>query len=293
VQAAAQAFLHPDQAVILVVGDKQQVYHKLEPLSSDKSNAVMELDENGKPWQEDITPVSDRTADEVIEAYLKAIGGRSHIALVEDLRRVMTAPMGGMELTVTEWYGPGRKYRSEARAGTMVMEEVILDGTRAGRKGTESQEELTDVDLQDLQFNAAPVPELDFTGYVDRKVLAGRTTVNGKEAYKVLLMTQHGTTVADYFDVTTGLKLQRTEQKFMMGRNMRVTTTYGDYRTVGGVQFPHSITQGGGAMGMVSFTVKEIVVNKGTIPGFFETGLPEIVEPTEYETDPEGGLEGQ
>jgi hypothetical protein len=46
-------------------------------------------------------------------------------------------------------------------------------------------------------------------------------------------------------------------------------------------------------MGVVSFTVKEIAVNKGTIPGFFETGLPDVVEPTEYETDPEGGLEGQ
>lgn len=293
VQAAAQAFLHPDQAVILVVGDKQQVYHKLEPLSLDKSNAVLELDENGKPWEEDVTPVSDRTADEVIEAYLKALGGRTKVALVEDLRRVMTAPMGAQELSVTEWYAPGRKYRSEARAGTMVLEEVVLDGTRAGRKGPEGQEELTDVDLQDLMFTAAPVPEMELTGFVDRKVLAGRTTVNGKEAYKVILMTQHGTTVADYYDAATGLRLQRTEQKFMMGRNMRITTTYGDYKAVAGVMFPHSIGQGGGPMGVVSFTVKEIAVNKGTIPGFFETGLPDVVEPTEYETDPEGGLEGQ
>jgi hypothetical protein len=215
------------------------------------------------------------------------------VALVEDLRRVMTAPMGAQELSVTEWYAPGRKYRSEARAGTMVLEEVVLDGTRAGRKGPEGQEELTDVDLQDLMFTAAPVPEMELTGFVDRKVLAGRTTVNGKEAYKVILMTQHGTTVADYYDAATGLRLQRTEQKFMMGRNMRITTTYGDYKAVAGVMFPHSIDQGGGPMGVVSFTVKEIAVNKGTIPGFFETGLPDVVEPTEYETDPEGGLEGQ
>jgi len=89
--------------------------------------------------------------------------------------------------------------------------------------------------------------------------------------------------------------VKRVEQKFMNGSNQRITTTYGDHRTVGGVQFPYRIGQTGGALGRVQFTVTELEVNKGVLPALFATGLPPIVEPTEFETDPDGynGIEGQ
>ena len=295
VQAAAQAFLHPDQAIILVVGDLASFDTELAALSRDRSYPVMQLDENGAPWEEEITPITDRKAETVIEDYLKAIGGRNLVGQVKNMRRVMSVQRGAEELKVTEWFGTDRQYRSETTLGKQQLEAVIHDGQRAGRTDAQGQVELTDVDLQDLQFYAAPVPELDLTGRLDRMVLAGRTEVDGKEAYKVILMTQHGTTVADYFDAATGLKLKRMEQKFMNGSNQRIITTYGDYRTVGGVQFPYRIGQTGGALGRVQFTVTELEVNKGVLPGFFTTGLPPIVEPTEFETDPDSlkGIEGQ
>ncbi|MBK9515470.1 MAG: insulinase family protein [Flavobacteriales bacterium] len=295
VQAAAQAFLHPDQAIILVVGDLASFDVELAALSRDRSNPIMQLDENGAPWEEDITPVTDRKAEDIIEGYLKAIGGRNLVGQVKDMHRVMTVQRGDKELKVSEWFGPDGHYRSETTLGDQRTELLVHDGLRAGRTDAQGQVELTDVDLQDLQFNAVPVRESDLVGRLDRMVLAGRTEVEGKDAYKVILMTQHGTTVADYFDVATGLKVKRVEQKFMNGSNQRITTTYGDHRSVGGVQFPYRIGQTGGTLGRVQFTVTELDVNKGVLPALFTTGLPPIVEPTEFETDPDGynGIEGQ
>ena len=57
-----------------MVGDLASFDVELAALSRDRSNPIMQLDENGAPWEEDITPVTDRKAEDVIEGYLKAIG---------------------------------------------------------------------------------------------------------------------------------------------------------------------------------------------------------------------------
>jgi hypothetical protein len=117
VKAAAEAFLHPDNAVLFVVGDKEEVYNKLVPLSRDIVAPVFELDENGEPWNETLTPVTDRTPEQVIDAYIEAIGGRAAAAKLNDVKLVYATTLGGMNITITQWYGRGGLYRSETRMG--------------------------------------------------------------------------------------------------------------------------------------------------------------------------------
>jgi hypothetical protein len=83
-----------------------------------------------------------------------------------------------------------------------------------------------------------------------------------------------GTDIYDYFDTVTGLKLRREEQRMMGGKTILITTDYKDHKAEGGVLYPRTLVQSGGPMGTITLAVKEVVVNKGTLPGFFETGLP-------------------
>ncbi|MEO8590939.1 MAG: pitrilysin family protein [Flavobacteriales bacterium] len=278
VQAAAESFLYPDNAVILVVGDRKSIYYKLKPLSMDEDQTVIELDENGDPYAEDLTPVSDRTVDQVIEAYLTALGGRAAIAKITDLRMEMGTTVNGKAETITKWFGPHGKFRSETKIGNFTMEEVVLDGSRASRKNQLTEkEELQDIDLLDLRMNARPVPETDLAEHVERMYLTGRTTVDGKPAYKVTMMTNAGTTILDYYDVQTGLKLRRVDQKFMYGKSLNIVTDYADYKAVNGVLFPHTIVEGGGpAGGEITINVNAIVANKGIAPALFDTKLPPV-----------------
>lgn len=278
VRAAAEAFLHPDNAVILVVGDKDAIFAKLEPLSRATEPAVLELDYNGQVYHEELTPVTDRSASEVVEAYLAAIGGRTAIERIKDLRSEVTTELGGAPVTLTQWYGPGGCYRSEMKvAGTLVQEE-ILDGKRAVRKGQEGSEELQDIDLLDLMLNGYPVPEAHLAETTERLILGGSTNLKERLVYKVVMMTNGGSTVSDYYDAETGLKLRRVDQKFMVGRSMNIVTDYSDYKAEGGVLFPRVIEQRGGPMGSVAMTVRTIEVNKGLTPSFFKTGLPPVQE---------------
>ncbi|MEZ4755622.1 MAG: pitrilysin family protein [Flavobacteriales bacterium] len=290
VQAAAQAFLHPDQAVILVVGDLERVEEGLAELSMDRARPVQRLDEDGALWEEAITPVTDRKAEDVISAYITAVGGRNAIAKAAHMRRAADGTLRGQPVRYTEWYAPGRLYRAESVVNDIPAEELVYDGERAARRDPNGQEELTDVDLQDLVFFAHPVPEADLEGRLDRMVLAGRTLVGERPAYKVMLMTQHGTSVADYFDAENGLLLQRVEEKFMAGRNLRVVTTYADHAPFEGLVLPTRIVRRGHPAGRLELTVGTVEFGRVPATGFFATGLPPVVEPTEFETDPDEWL---
>ena len=278
VMEAAQAFLFPDNAAILVVGDKQTLLPKLEPLSRSTNPAVLELDYNGSMYVEELTPVSDRKVGQVLEAYITAIGGRTAIDKLGGVLMRVTTEMGGMPIAIKQWYGTNGGFRTETKAGEMMLQEEIYDGARAVRKSPQGEEELQDVDLSDLQFNGHAVPEMHYGKTTERMVLSGRTEIDGRSAYKVTLMTPSGTSVGDYFDTETGLKLRRVDNKFMYGKSLTITTDYSDYKAVGGVLFPHTISQSGGPTGAMVLKVTDIETGKTLLPSFFETGLPPYPE---------------
>jgi zinc protease len=289
VQAAAAAFLHPDQAVILVVGDLEQFEEGLAAISMDRSRPVLRLDEDGALWEEPITPVTDRSAEDVMAAYIRAVGGGEAIAEAAHMRRTASGSLNGRPLRYTEWFAPGRKYRSETVVNDIPVEEVIHDGERAARRGEQGQEELTDVDLQELVFFAHPVPEWDMEGRLDRMVLAGRTPVGDRAAYKVVVMTQHGTTIADLFDTETGLLVRRVEEKYMAGRNVRIVSRFSDYAEYHGLMLPTHIVRTGHPAGRMELTLGAVEVGPQAVAVPFDTGLPPVVEPEEYVTDPGDG----
>lgn len=275
VQEAAEAFLRPDKAVVFVVGDKQRIAKGLERFSMQTNMPIWQVDENGDRWREPpLERVRDRTAEQVMEAYVAALGGKQAIGRIRDLRIEMSAEVGGMTLAMTNWYGEGGQFRSETRVGSTVVQEVILDGRRAMSRGPQGVQELEDIDLEQVKRAAYPVPEVAPSRMAESMALVGRTQVNGREAYRLDIQTHAGTTITDHYDAVTGLRLRREELLNMGGRSVMITTEAADLEPVDGVLFPRTIMQSGGPMGTITMKVTSIAVNKGLLPGFFETGLP-------------------
>lgn len=279
VQAAAEAFLHPDNAVILVVGDAKKLRERLQPLSWATNPAVLELDHNGDYFVEQFEQVPGLTADQVIERYLTAIGGREAIGRITDMRMEIETEMQGVPLSIVQWYGPDGLFRSETKSNGALIQEEVFDGERAARRGPQGEQELEDMDLGELIFNGHAVPELHYARTAERVILAGRIGVEGRPAHKLQVMLGSGGSVGDYYDAQSGLKVKRMEQKYLNERTYTITTEYADYEPAGGVSFPRTITQSGGPMGELVMKVKAITLNTGLKPAFFATNLPERVVP--------------
>lgn len=266
VLAAAKKFLKPDNAAILVVGDKEEVANGLAVISFDQQ--VLYLDNNGDRWKEAAEPAPPGvTAESVIEAYLTACGGRGAISAIKDLSITMEGSMMGQPVTMTQHYGFPNKYASETRSGYTVMEKTVFDGARGKSTGPMGEKELVDLDLEYILQNAYPFPEMHYADFHHKLVLGGIVETLGKKTYKITGLTENGGIFYEYYDTQTGFKVRRVEPRVTEQGHLTTITTLKDYRPEGGVQFPRLVEQNVGID--LVFTVTEIKVNKGSPAGAF------------------------
>ena len=266
VRRAAMVFLNPDQASVLVVGDKSAIGNRITPLSYRKSLA--QLDVHGDPYREEVLPAPPgMTAEQVVEKYLEACGGSPTIAGIRDLHMRMTATMQGIPVTVDQYFSvPGKRLTVMRANGQELQREVLSDG-RAQRTSPAGTEDIIEMELEDMVFEAHPFPEERYAER-GRMVLPGVVDLDGRKAYKVVMMADNGNGFTEYYDMESGFKLRREEFRTTAQGNLNIVTEYQDYRPENGIQFPHLIEQVAG-MRMV-LTVKEVAVNEGLDPALFE-----------------------
>ncbi len=267
IQAAANRYLHPDNAMILVVGDKEQVANKLAGYSLE--NAVLYYDVNGDTYRESAEPPpAGMTAAMVIDAYIQAIGGRSALDKVKDLKRAYAAKVQGMEINLTEYNAAPDNYSMEMGAGPMVMQKMVYAGGKGYKQGMEGRTELVDIELADARENGFMFPEAHYTELDYELTLIGVVTINERKAYRIMVRKENGM-FTEYYDVESGLKVRRTQTESSPEGTLEVTTDYSDYKEVGDVKFPHTIKQNAGMN--FTFTALEVLVNKGVDKSLFRT----------------------
>lgn len=273
VKQAAERLLHPDSCTVLVVGDKEQVAKSLEPLSG--SGRVLDYDINGDIVRldptEGATPAPEgMKAQDVLDAYIKAIGGKDAVEKVRDVKKVYTTNVQGMPATLTEYNKAPNKYAMEMRMGEMVLQRINYDGKKGKLTSIMGEKELEDQELEEVLGNAYAFPELHYPEMEQVARLLGVITIDGQKTYRVSVETLSGGKIDEYYDVETGLKLRRRENQMQEGGGwIQVITDYSAYSPEGGVLFPHTLTQRGG-MDMV-LTATAISVNKGIPDSEFST----------------------
>lgn len=273
VQDAASAFLYPDQAVILVVGDWARIKDGLAKFAPD--GEVVQLTVDAEPWQEVLTPVPGRTAEQVVETYLHAIGGRERIAPLRHLEWVLLAEQHGQPTERSEWFAPGQ-YRMRQKRNGALTEEIIFDGSRVLYSDGENSGELTDAGHEMVLHRGRPIPEMAYGEVLEQRRLLGSTDINGHAAYKLALTLRSGTTFYQYFDVESGLKVREIQDQYMNGRAYQQVVDYFDWQPIAGVLFPHRTVAHGGVAGTVVSKLTAPKVGQAMPPAHFAVVIPEV-----------------
>lgn len=261
VLAAAQRFILPEVATLVLVGDKQTLDVRMLPLLD---NLGMEhLDSHGRPWKEPLVPVKDMDGPAVIEAFVKASGGEAALGAVRDLHILARGTHEGEPVVMELWKAQHGKRAYELRAGSLVLDGEVYDGMRGIRYGPDGTNEVRDDALQHMALEAHMFPEMAYASNA-KVMLLGSVELDGIPCYKVLVALDDGSTIQEYFDMGTGLKYRSVGSRFTEYGNVPVVTTYKDHRQVEGVMFPHLIERT--FLGLTTLTVNEVKVNRGVDP---------------------------
>ena len=93
------------------------------------------------------------TAQVVMDAYIKAIGGKA-VEKVKDLKKEYTTKVQGMDATMTEYNKVPNKYAMEMKMGEMLLQKLVFDGERGKVSGMGGEKELIDTDLDEVRGSA-------------------------------------------------------------------------------------------------------------------------------------------
>ena len=188
-----------------------------------------------------------QSADEVIEKYLEAVGGRAALSKLTSRRSVgkmtINTQAGAMDGVVETNEKAPNKLRvltkvdlSSVGAQPMVVESVF-DGTDGWTSGLQGRQQISGEELDEMRNNTFPTPLLDYKAAGATALLLPREKVSGKPLIVVSLTPVKGRVVRMYFDPDTYLLVRKTTRVSGPGSGgSDQIIELSDYRDVGGIK---------------------------------------------------------
>ncbi len=264
IQAAARKYLKPDNCHILIVGKADEVADKLTAFSHTKTINYYDVEGNriDPAGMAEALP-SELTAGDVIENYLTAIGGRSKLESLSDIRVKMTMDMQGMKIESETLRKAPDKFFLSMTAGEYLLTRISYDGSIGKSADMQGGEQILEgEELEGLRTQAQFMPELDYQGAGYALNLLSIEKVDGTEAYKLEFKDPSGRTSLAWYDAETSLRIREEMTEETPEGPMVQITKYGDYREVSGILYPHEIIFSIGPQ-VLTGTVDSVVFNSG------------------------------
>lgn len=246
VQQTAQKYILPEQAHIVVVGNQDEVV-KLKRFSADGS--VNYYDNYGNPIEVAETQAADISAQEVLDKYINAIGGKAAIEGLKDLSIVASIKQMGMDLKYVRKVAAPDKLKEIVEFNGQVAQKVVVNGEKGYMEAMGQRKDMTADDLKERTEECDLQADLHPKKYgINYKVL-GKETQDGKEVYALEKVSNDGKDRAvQYYDVNSGLLIKEISNTEIQGQTIVSIKSFSDYKEVkngNGFKTPFSIIDSG------------------------------------------------
>ncbi|WP_165731791.1 pitrilysin family protein [Polaribacter sp. 20A6] len=253
VQNAALKYFKSDEARIIVTGKAIDVLDNLEKTGY----TINYFDKNGNTTEKPEMTIAipeGVTASSVIDSYIDAIGGEDKLMAIESVSITSAAKVQGMDISlVTKTAAPNKSVVIVSGMG-QVLQKMVFDGETGYQEARGNKKEMTAEEITKSKAKNTIIGEL---AYKEGELLR----IEPLEDTKAYVIKYDDKEI--FFDVKSGLKLQEVQVvKTPDGKEVRVPSTFSNYKEVKGVKFPFSMGQKMGPMD-IKFEVTEIKINEG------------------------------
>jgi len=267
VNAMAKKYIKPDNAYVLVIGNAAEVAENLKKFSVGGKidyydNHGSKVDLAAKKLPEGLT------AQNVIDKYIQALGGKENILKIKEKTTRMKGSVQGFEIKLVMHQKAPNKFSQELDAGVM-KQKMVFDGEKGKSSGMGMEQNLEGEELEIMKLQANMYSFLNYCDLGITPELTGVEIVNGKDAYKINLVMTSGKKSSAFFDISTGLKIREVQNIKTPQGAMDQIIDYDNYQLVEGVMHPFSVSQQIGPM-TIPLEVTSVEINKGLDDSLFE-----------------------
>jgi hypothetical protein len=199
------------------------------------------------------------TAMDVINNYIKAIGGKEKVQAIKDFSFTARGDVQGQEIDLVNKYKAPDKMLLliTLPASNTVLQKQLIRGDSVSLMAMGTSQNLDDSTKKRIKEFAMPIPEIRYlSAGTPLSIVPTIAIIDGKESY-VIQLSGDGRSTREYFDVETGLKLKTV----ISSTSLTQSTSYGDYREAGGIKFPYLITVT--SQIDIPFKISDLRVNSG------------------------------
>jgi len=267
VKEMAEKYITPNNAIILVVGNKN-IADKL--VEFDVDQKVSYYDIYGNDYVEALKPAPEGvTAETVMNKYIESKYGMpkgkkldKKLKKIKDITVRMDATIQGQSINVTRYQKAPNKFANAITMGTMVIQKQTFNGTTGKSSGMQGNEDITGDDLEDLKLSSIMFLDAKYADHGITYELLGIEPINGEDAYKMVQTKPNGETETEWFSVASGLKVKSmsVQENDEMPEPITVVTELSDYKEVNGIMFAHKTKQVFGPQ-TLDMTVTAVEIN--------------------------------
>lgn len=252
VQAMAKKYIKPENAIILVVGDKGEVSDKLKGFAA--SNEVEFYDTYGNDWVEPLKAApegmtAENVLDKAIEAKYGMPVGKSltkKLKKIKDVTVKMNASIQGQTINVTRYNKAPNKFAMAMTMGPMVIQKQSFDGVKGKVSGMQGNKDVEGDELEDLKANSVMFNDVNYAATGSKFTLLGVEPIDGKDAYKIEVIKKNGDKETEWYGVSSNMQVKAMQVKDAgeeAGGTMTIVSIFSEYKVVNGINYAHKIKQ--------------------------------------------------
>jgi outer membrane lipoprotein-sorting protein len=268
----AKQHVHPDNMVLLVVGNEKEFD---QPLATLGSVQAIDITIPAAAAPAPVASAADvEKGKNLLSAAFAALGG-DKLLNVKDIVQVSQATINSPQGEVAVGFEGTIVYPNKIRQKVQSpMGEIVLafDGTNAWVKTPNGTQNLPD--SQKDGFIKALFAD---TINIFKNVNSGDATVqfveeaqvDGKKANVLLVSGKGGESVKLFIDPTTNLPIKKISRRALMGPPADVEEQFSDFREISGIRLPFKITTLQNGKKAAEGTITEVKINTGVDPKLF------------------------
>lgn len=253
----AQKYIRPDQANIVVVGDKKEVANKLK-----KFGELKFYDVYGNEVKEQISKTPKLSLNDLFAKNIKVLGGQNALDKIKSTEMEYVASIQGMEMKLWEMKLNSKKYAMKMNMMGQTLQSQTFDGEKGvesmqGQKKPMGEKELKSAKNDSYVF---PVIAMKTEGGV---TLTGSEKVDGVD-YFIVEKKDEDQTTTYYFNAKTFLIDREELTVSQNGQTQKITYKISGYKNYEGALIPTKNVMTGAMPVPIEFNLTKAVVN-GTI----------------------------
>ncbi|MEO6734192.1 MAG: insulinase family protein [Ferruginibacter sp.] len=275
IQRVAKQYLNETNSRIVIVGNAEKVLPKLMrlgyPIKKYDRYAEPVIDRPvDKKINETVKTTDNISATEIVETYLKAIGGKDEVKKINTISSIIGLDMMGRTFEGIEKKMNPNMQLMELKMGTMTVMKSVFDGKSGFQQQGPQKKDMTEKEVKDALDEKGVIPQLYYITSSDYKTdYIGTGKIDSEDTYRLKVVMPSGKTSIQEYSTKTGLLLKEETTVVQQDVEMPITIEYKTYKKTGTLLLPTEVIRNVGGQ-EIPLKYKEIKLNEGVTSADFK-----------------------